>query len=598
MIYNPATDTNANVLRTKMYKDRLRKWGIAKNIKTSDINTLELMNHSTIKHSGPPPLTPSPEHHQHQSPDQQQQPEFFVVGSRVVRFERLQQALQRRAAVARRATMKNDPRQINLINVNASDSIPPFLVNLPGAARRMHHRPLAPTSPTTYQPLAPETFRIPEQILQNSHAFIQGLFDFPSSSSPSSSALISLRGPIQTLHLTFEETIGNLTQLRATPQRTRLAFQSLDTAFALLRPCLTSHDPQFLLILTQLLALCVYSRRLEIMGMLLGYLQELTAVVLGAGHPLTRVCRDLRTMAMVTRKRKRGGGGRGGGVGRQGDRDRDEEEEEEEAEAAAVEEEDNMLRRMNDICKIVAEACWRLFRAHLYPHPHLIDDVFVHLTAAYGDVLDSVGREDENEAFLRYVVEEMMMSPQPPPSPSPSPPPHPIPPDDNDDNDDDDEGTNTSLSSAPSPPSIRASSSPVSLDRRIRMEMHLVLALRRRGKFPEALTRLHRIRAEIAQLSSHNEDDDNRIAELTYEVLRLSGLCEIGRGELVKGRALHWEAFELMQAKRGKYHPRTTRALRDCVRWEEQGSPGQEGLLRELEERLARFSLEGEGLLS
>lgn len=302
---------------------------------------------------------------------------------------------------------------------------------------------------------------------------------------------------------------------------------------------------------------------------------------------------------MVTRKRKRGGGGRGGGVGRQGDRDRDEEEEEEEAEAAAVEEEDNMLRRMNDICKIVAEACWRLFRAHLYPHPHLIDDVFVHLTAAYGDVLDSVGREDENEAFLRYVVEEMMMSPQPPPSPSPSPPPHPIPPDDNDDNDDDDdEGTNTSLSSVPSPPIIRASSSPVSLDRRIRMEMHLVLALRRRGKFPEALTRLHRIRAEIAQLSSHNEDDDNRIAELTYEVLRLSGLCEIGRGELVKGRALHWEAFELMQAKRGKYHPRTTRALRDCVRWEEQGSPGQEGLLRELEERLARFSLEGEGLLS
>lgn len=146
------------------------------------------------------------------------------------------------------------------------------------------------------------------------------------------------------------------------------------------------------------------------------------------------------------------------------------------------------------------------------------------------------------------------------------------------------------------------------------MEMHLILALRRRGKYPEALDRLGRIRAELGlssfssfppstlsisitqqqhyDISVHGDGDD-ATAELIYEVLRIDGLCELGGGDSQKGRALLWEAFELMQRTKGKYSPRTTRALRDCVRW--WGEPDEAAMLmRDLEERLPRFSLEGE----
>lgn len=621
-----------------MYKDRLRKWGITKNVKASDINTLHLMNrsnngrHNTITTPSPPDRhqdgaapsdsSTSPRSFS-SSPGSSEQPtrepEFFIVGSRIIRSDRLQQALQRRAALARRAMAKTDrqshpypvpmrpPETLGQRQKNQIDG--PFLEDLPaGAARLVWQggrrdssiiRPVTATCPTPYcyQPAAPVRLRLPEQILQNSQAFIQGLFDLPlPPASPSSSrVLISPHSPIQTLRLTFEETLGTLTHLDPTPNRTRFAFSSLNAAFALFRPCITgtsstattttvtpahNHDPQFLLILTQLLALCIYFRRPEILSLLVGYLHELTAVVLGATHPLARVCRDLWEMATTvttTRKRRKGGLHEG-----RWEKEKDEEEEK------------LMIRRMSDICQNLAESSWRLLSTHLYPHAHQIDDVFVHLTATYGDVLDSLGRADKNEAFLRYVLEERMMSP-PPPAP---PPPHSIPPNDDDD-------TDPSLSSftlptiTEEPPS---SSSPVRIDLRIRLEVHLILALRRRGKYPEALARIHRIRAEIAQLSnshspSHAHLDEDAIADMNYEALRVNGLCEIGRGDLAQGRALLEEAFELMQATRGRYHPRTTRALRDCVRWAEQGSLGQEGLMRELEERLARVSLEGEGLL-
>lgn len=217
----------------------------------------------------------------------------------------------------------------------------------------------------------------------------------------------NLGGPVQRLRLTCEETMGNLNQLQGTQNPTRFAFQFLDDAFSMIRPCLTAHDPQLVLILTQLLALCVYFRRPEIMALLLGYLRELTVVVLGGHHPLTVLCRELQGLCREEEKQageqkekeKGGPGGRG------------------KKEAVVAKE-----RRMVEICKLTAQSSWHLLRTRLYPsggaHDR-IDDTFVHLTAAYGDVLDSLGRADENEEFLRQVVEEIERLPDHPPSSPP-----------------------------------------------------------------------------------------------------------------------------------------------------------------------------------
>lgn len=256
-----------------------------------------------------------------------------------------------------------------------------------------------------------------------------------------------------------------------------------------------------------------------------------------------------------------------------------------------------MMARMGEICKIVAEASWHQFSAHLLPPPSPGPnrggpssssspstsfsqlDTFIHLTSAYGDVLDSLARHDECETFWRYVVEEMM----PPP-----------------------------LCADQEPEAEVEATTPVTtvatipLDRGIRLELNLILALRRRQKYPEALRRLERIHTEVRLLhkdrlrdTSHEEedggddenDDDENIVELTYEVLRIHGLCEVNSGgDVHKGRRLLWEAFEWIQEKEGKYSPRTTRALREVVRW---GEP-DEVLVREFEERLAKSGLETE----
>lgn len=595
-----------------MYKDRLRKWCIAKNIKASDINTLQLMATTKCKVVSQTVSSPDHQHHHHPDlpdnpyqahqqtpPPPQSTPEFYVVGSRVIRSDRLQQAIQRRTAMARRAMMRKDHNTVSSTpppqgwtddSFLLSGCRPPFFVPI------LQSSSSPPTMSRYYQPLAPEALRVPEKILQNSHAFIQGLFDLSSPSSsagprPSRPSLINLclGGPVQRLRLTFEETMCNLNQLQSTQNTTRLAFQSLNDAFGMIRPCLTAHDPQLVLILTQLLALCVYFRRPEIMALLLGYLRELTVVVLGGHHPLTMLCRELQRLcyeeeqAEQEQEEQEKGGPWGRGrkeaiIGKEG--------------------------RMAEICKLTAHSSWHLLRTRLYPPGRArdqIDDTFVHLTAAYGDVLDSLGRADENEEFLRQVVEEMEMRPDLPPYSASDGC-------EKDESDYTNNASNKNSSTTHEAPLERISNK----NRRIRMEMHLILALRRRGKYPEALDRLRRIRAELGLSSSfppstlatfttqqqhHNisvdDDDDDATTELIYEVLRINGLCEIGGGDIQKGRALLWEAFELIQRTKGKYSPRTTRALRDCVRW--WGEPGEVAvLMRDLEERLARFSLEGE----
>lgn len=225
---------------------------------------------------------------------------------------------------------------------------------------------------------------------------------------------------------------------------------------------------------------------------------------------------------------------------------------------------------MAEICQRTAESSWHLFRIRLHPRFKLtgrqrhINATFVHLTAAYGDVLDSLGRLDENEAFWRSVLEDIQ------------------------------KGFTIS-------PYLT------------RLEMHLIYALRRSGNYLEALNRLERIRDELHnnysswsspstpptsatnqlhQRRPYEEDTPilvhhTAMTELKYEVLSVHGLCEVEGGDAKNGRAILREAFELMEKTYGTDSPRTTRALRDCVQC--CGDPDRQlELMNGLGERLAR----------
>lgn len=651
-----------------MYKTRLRKWDIAKNVKTSDLmnalaqnrilkttTTTSSSNHK--KRAAAAASSSSIDHHEQQQqatiphPDnttttntypssftnlqgqqQKQPPELLKVGHRLIRSDRVQQAIQRRAAEARRAMMKNHgqfyPPPLWPQGWDGHSHSSPHhhhyerrgtIRNFDPGAGLMF---LAPTA-MYYQPHDPESFRVPERILQNSHAFIQGLFENSQQPPPppphhhhhhhhhiqpqqqkrilppTPSALIPLKGPVQHFRLLFEETINSLLTM-PTPRLTRLALQNLDDAFASIRACLTANDPQFVLVLTQLLSLCLWSGHPEILGMLVRYLRELTKVVLGLQHPLSQICRELSSLLLVAStsttapgvgKGKRmhglndstkiinnmfdggGGGGGGGNVdatispstpGIVSYHDRGE------RHAMATQQEKEMMARVTEICKVVSEACWRQFSAQYTTHGHALDDTFVHLTSVYTDVLDSLGFANENEALLRYVVDDMMSSSSSSPGKE-------------------EEGEEDLQAEQPGRPRT-GTQMQVPVIRRISMEMHLILALRRREKYTEAIQRLNRVRDELSMLSPEN----TTVQELTYEVIRINGLCELGRGNTHQGRQLLWEAFDFTQVTKGKYASRTTRALREVVRWGEPDDPMVLELTRDLEERLGRVSLEGE----
>lgn len=447
-----------------MYKDRLTKWRISKNVKASDIKTIAKKDSEAV------------------GPDAQ--PEFYTVGDRLIRADRLQQAMQRRATVARRA-MKNDSRK--------SGSLSP--ASTPGGwdPATFNLDLLTSTTPLVISISTPEALRIPESILLQSRGYISGTFE-AINAKQGSLVDIKLEGPVQRCRLAFEETLANLNLMQGLD---RVAFMSLDGAFDLIRPCLLDHDPQFLVVFLQIMSLCLWFDRPEIMQIILTYLYDLSNVVLGPQHPITVICKDFKTADVDT---------------------------------------------CRQICKLASEAAWHQFRGYLYPFKI---DSFVHLTGSYADILDSLGLHDEAESFLRYVVD-----------------------------------------------SLDAAVTPV--DRRLHLELHLVMCLRRRDKYPEALRRLERVRAEILD---HEPDlmrqSEERTVELTYQTLRINALCECDGGDVAKGREFFREAFELMQEKKGRYSPRTTRALRDLVRY----SDPDEGLMKDLEDRLAKFSLQTENFL-
>lgn len=440
-----------------MYKDRLTKWRISKNVKASDIKTIVRKEDA---------LDPS------------SNPEFYAVGDRLIRADRLQQAMQRRATVARRA-MKHDTRKI----CNASPTSPGCW-DATGLAVDFFNSP----PPLTLTITTPESLRVPESILLQSRGYISGTFEAINSNK---GALVDIRleGPAQRCRLAFEETLANLNLVQGLD---RVAFKSLDGAFDLIQPCLLDHDPQFLVVFLQIMSLCLWFDRPELMQIILTYLHDLSNVVLGPRHPITVICRDFRSADVET---------------------------------------------CRQICKLAAEAAWHQFRGYLYPFKI---DSFVHLTGCYADILDSLGLHNEAESFLRYVVE-----------------------------------------------SLDAEMTPV--DRRLHLELHLTMCLRRRSKYAEALQRLQRVRQEILE----NEPDlmrqsEDRTVELTYQTLRINALCECDGGDIEKGREFFKEAFDLMHEKKGKYSPRTTRALRDCIRYSEH--PDEE-LMKDLEDRLSNFNI-------
>lgn len=450
-----------------MYKDRLTKWRISKNVKASDIKTIVRKEDAL---------------------DPDAQPEFYKVGDRLIRSDRLQQAMQRRAVVARRA-MKNDSRKSTTSQSPTSPgSWDPATFNLDLLL-------LTPT-PLTMTITTPEALRIPESILLQSRGYISGTFDVITANQ-GTIVDIKLEGPVQRCRLAFEETLANLNLMSGLD---RVAFMSLDGAFDLIQPCLMDHDPQFLVVFLQIMSLCLWFNRPEIMHIILTYLHDLSNVVLGSQHPITVICRDFQSSDV------------------------------------------EMCRQ---ICKLASEAAWHQFRGYLYPFKI---DSFAHLTGSYADILDSLSLHDEAESFLRYVVDTMDREMTP-------------------------------------------------VDRRLHLELHLVMCLRRRDKYPEALERLERIRQEILE----NEPDlmrqsEEKTVELTYQTLRINALCECDGGDVEKGREFFQEAFELIQEKKGKYSPRTTRALRDVIRYSDPDDP-DENLMKDLEDRLAKFSLETENFL-
>lgn len=450
-----------------MYKDRLTKWRISKNVKASDIKTIVRKEDAL---------------------DPDSQPEFYMVGDRLIRSDRLQQAMQRRATVARRA-MKNDTRKSAAsLSPTSPDSWDPSTFNL--------ELLLASPPPLTMTITTPEALRIPESILLQSRGYISGTFDVITANQ-GTIVDIKLEGPVQRCRLAFEETLANLNLMSGLD---RVAFMSLDGAFDLIQPCLMDHDPQFLVVFLQIMSLCLWFNRPEIMQIILTYLHDLSNVVLGSQHPITAICRDFQSSDV------------------------------------------DMCRQ---ICKLAAEAAWHQFRGYLYPFKI---DSFAHLTGSYADILDSLSLHDEAEAFLRYVVDTMDREMTP-------------------------------------------------VDRRLHLELHLVMCLRRRDKYPEALARLESIRQEILE---HEPDlmrqSEEKTVELTYQTLRINALCECDGGDVDKGREFFQEAFELIQEKKGKYSPRTTRALRDVIRYSDPEDL-DDNLMKDLEDRLAKFSLETENFL-
>lgn len=438
--------------RAKMYKDRLTKWRISKNVRASDITTIVRKDDAAGGEASAP--------------------EFYKVGDRLIRADRLQQAMQRRATVARRA-LKNDTKTRG----SASPS------------------PLSPwdfarcTTPLSPQMSLPDNIRIPESILLHSRGYV--LSTFESTNADGVVVDIKLEGPVHRCHMAFEETLANLSLLSGLD---RVAFKALDGAFDLIRPCLLDRDPQFIVVLMQIMSLCIWFKKPDIMQMLVSYLHDLSKVVLGPVHPVTLICRDLKLADEETSR---------------------------------------------SICKLAAEAAWHQFRGYLYPFRI---ESFVRLTATYADILDSLRLNDEREAFLRYVVRSC-------------------------------------------DPEL------VPVEQRLHLELHLVMCLRRQDKFPEALRRLDQVRQDIMDNEpALMRESEERCVELTYQALRINGLCECDGGDAEKGKGFFREAFELMQEKMGPYSPRTTRALRDLVRY----SGHDEELMRDLEDRLTRFSLDAD----
>lgn len=449
----------------KMYKDRLTRWRISKNVKASDIKSIVRKEDALGDTTGP---------------------EFYTVGDRLIRADRLQQAMQRRATVARRV-LKNGARKLE----SESSSPGPAWASLvsspsPSWACMRESTPLSP------QISLPDAFRMPESVLVHSRSYILGTFE----SIKVDGAVVDLKheGPVHQCRMAFEETLANLGLVQGLD---RVAFRSLDGAFDLVRPCLLDRDPQFIVVFLQIMSLCLWFKKPEIMQMLVSYLHELSRVVLGSNHPITRICNDLKTADVEASRH---------------------------------------------ICKLAAEAAWHQFRGYLYPFKI---DSFVRLTGTYADILDSLDLNDEREAFLRYVVSSC-------------------------------------------DPEL------VPVEQRLHLELHLIMCLRRQTKFPEALERLDRIRQDIMD----NEptlmmESEERCVELTYQALRINGMCECDGGDVEKGREFFRQAFQLMEEKKGRCSPRTTRALRDVVRYSEP----DEALLRDLEDRLAQFSLETENFL-
>lgn len=450
--------------RAKMYKDRLTKWRISKNIRASDITTIVKKDEATGGEASGP--------------------EFYKVGDRLIRADRLQQAMQRRATVARRA-LKNETK------TRGSPSTSPGWDAIGSG-------PLSPwdlsrcTTPLSPQVSLPDNIRIPESILLHSRGYVLGTFE----TIKVDGALVDLKheGPVHRCRMAFEETLANLSLVSGLD---KVAFKSLDGAFDLIRPCLLDRDPQFIVVFMQIMSLCIWFKKPDIMQMLVSYLHDLSKVVLGPNHPITLICRDLKLADVETSR---------------------------------------------NICKLAAEAAWHQFRGYLYPFKI---DSFVRLTGTYADILDSLRLNDEREAFLRYVV---------------------------------------------------GSCDPVTVpvEQRLHLELHLIMCLRRQNKFPEALKRLDQVRQDIMD----NEpmlmrESEERCVELTYQALRINGMCECDGGDAEKGKGFFKEAFQLMQEKKGPYSPRTTRALRDLIRY----SGHDEELMKDLEDRLTRFSLDTDNFL-
>ncbi|KUI59710.1 hypothetical protein VP1G_06938 [Cytospora mali] len=447
----------------KMYKDRLTKWRISKNVKASDITTIIKKEDALGDTTGP---------------------EFYVVGDRLIRADRLQQAMQRRATVARRCRKSGTKK-------GESESPSPSWESLPSGPLSTWEA-LRGSTPLSPQMSMPDTLRVPECVLLHSRGYILGTFE----SIKVDGVVVDLKheGPVHRCRMAFEETLANLGLVQGLD---RVAFKSLDGAFDLIRPCLLDRDPQFIVVFLQIMSLCLWFKKPEIMQMLVAYLHDLSRLVLGSNHPITLICRELKTADVEASRH---------------------------------------------ICKLAAEAAWHQFRGYLYPFKI---DSFVRLTGTYADILDSLDLNDERESFLRYVVNSCDIELVP-------------------------------------------------VEQRLHLELHLIMCLRRQNKFPEALERLDRIRQDIMDNEpTLMRESEERCVELTYQALRINGMCECDGGDVEKGRDFFRQAFQLMQEKKGRYSPRTTRALRDVVRYSE---PDEE-LLKDLEDRLGKFSLETENFL-